>query len=68
MGFKVFWTCFDDYCVSRSANPLHDSMYNVWVKKIENFYLFYYLKMILLALGSVLTTFVFRDRQIRYMT
>ena len=29
---------FDDYYVSRSANPLHDSMYKVWGKKIENFF------------------------------
>jgi hypothetical protein len=24
MILKVFWTCFDDFCSSRSPNPLHD--------------------------------------------
>jgi hypothetical protein len=33
MGFKVFWTCFDDFCFSRSPNPLHYSMYKVWGEK-----------------------------------
>ena len=23
MGFKVFWTCFDDFWFSRAANPIH---------------------------------------------
>jgi hypothetical protein len=36
MGFKVFWTGSGIFCFSRSANPLHDSMYKVWGKKIEN--------------------------------
>jgi len=34
---KVFWTCFGDFCFSRSANPLHDSMYKVWARKNEKF-------------------------------
>ena len=38
MILKGFWTCFEDFCFSRSANPLHDSMYKVWGKKIENFF------------------------------
>ncbi len=40
MILNVFWTCFDDFCFSRSPNPLHDYMYKVWAKKIENFFLF----------------------------
>jgi len=40
MILKGFWTCFDDFCFSRSANPLHDSMYKVWAKKSQNFFLF----------------------------
>jgi len=48
MGFKVFCTCFDDFWFSRSANPLHNSMYKVWAKKIEKyFFVSYALKMIL---------------------
>jgi hypothetical protein len=35
---KVFRTRFDDFCFSRSPNPLHDSMYKVWAKKIENLF------------------------------
>ncbi len=43
---KGFWTCFGDFCFSRSANPLHDSMYKVWAKKIENlFFVSYAIKM-----------------------
>ena len=40
MNLNGFWTCFGDFWFSRSANPLHDSMYKVWAKKIENFFLF----------------------------
>jgi len=48
MILNVFWTCFDDFCFSRSPNPLHDYMYKVWAKKIENFFLVSYdVKMIL---------------------
>jgi len=32
MTFKVFWTRFDDFCFSRSANPLHDFMF--WGLKV----------------------------------
>jgi len=38
MILKGFWTCFGDYCFSRSANPLHDSMYKEWAKKSQNFF------------------------------
>jgi len=38
MILNGFWTCFDDFCVSRSANPLHDSCIRYGGKKIENFF------------------------------
>ena len=48
MGFKVFWTCSGIFWFSRLANPLHDSMYKVWAKKIEKFFFVSYaLKMII---------------------
>jgi hypothetical protein len=60
MGFKVFWTCFDDFCFSRSPNPLHDSMYKVWGKKIENFFFVSYaLKMILKGFWTCFDDFCF---------
>ncbi len=69
MGFKEFCTCFDDFWFSRSANSLHDSMYKVWAKKIENLFLFLMqYKWVLRSFARVLTTFGFRGRQIRYMT
>jgi hypothetical protein len=41
MILKGFWTCFDDFWFSRSANPLHDSMYKVWeVKKSKIYFCF----------------------------
>ena len=66
---KVFWMCFDDFGVSRSASPLHDSMYKVWAKKSQNFFLILMpYKWVLRCYGRVLTTFVFRGQHIRYMT
>jgi hypothetical protein len=48
MILNVFWTCFDDFCFSRSANPLHGSMYKVWGEKNRKFFFVSYaLKMIL---------------------
>jgi hypothetical protein len=38
MILKGFWTCFGDFWFSRSANPLHDSMYKVWGEKNRNFF------------------------------
>jgi len=35
---NMFWTCSDDFYFSRSANPLHDSMYKVWGKKNRKFF------------------------------
>jgi len=68
MGFKVFWTRFDDFCFSRSPNPLHDSMYKVWVKNAKNFFLFHMqYKWVLRCFRHVLTTFVFRGLQFRYI-
>jgi len=68
MILKGFWTCFDDFWFSRSANPLHDSMCKVWTKKIENFFLFLMqYKWNLMCFGRVSTTIVFRGRQIRYI-
>ena len=37
MILKGFWSCFGDFCFSRSPNPLHHSMCKVWAEKIENF-------------------------------
>ena len=38
MILNVFWTCFGDFCFSRSPNPLHDSMYKVWGEKNRKFF------------------------------
>jgi hypothetical protein len=38
MILKGFWTSFGDFCFSRSANLLHDSMYKVWAKKSQKFF------------------------------
>ncbi len=60
MILKVFWTCFDDFCFSRSPNPLHDYMYKVWVKKSPKIYFVYNdVKMILKGFWTCFEDFWF---------
>jgi len=40
MILNGFWTCFDDFCVSRSANPLHHSCIRYGGKISKIFFLF----------------------------
>jgi hypothetical protein len=48
MILKGFWTCFGDFCFSRSPNPTHNLCIRYGATKIENVFLIYYAPIMIL--------------------